>query len=351
MQMATGTFSARYMRIFYRDWAFKAVLAVLIGTFTFSYTLMRQVEENDVPNVGVTMSGSFLGLGILLFVVFLDRAIHRLRPVAVAALVAKAGRKALREVLEEAARPDAPAVVPAPFSPPGEPARVVRMVRGGAIQAIDFRGLGKWAHANESLVVLRHPVGDFVSAGAALLEVYGPDPGVEAEDKLRSMVALGVERTIEQDPAFAIRIMVDIAVRALSPAVNDPTTAVQVLDHLEDLLRLVGQTDLSDTGAPLEDMDHGLVLPIRRWPDYLTLSVTEIREYGDTSIQVVRRLRAMLEELSESVLPERRSAVLRELERLDRSVARRWGETVDVDLASRADRQGVGGPSASTEPG
>ena len=295
------------------------------------------------------MAGSFLGLGILLFVIFLDRAIHRLRPVAVAALVAKAGRKALREVLEEAAKPDAPAVVPAPFSPPGEPARVVRMVHGGAIQAIDFRGLGKWAHANDSLVVLRHPIGDFVSAGAALLDVYGPDPGVEAEDKLRSMVALGVERTIEQDPAFAVRIMVDIAVRALSPAVNDPTTAVQVLDHLEDLLRLVGQTDLSDTGAPLEDMDHGLVVPIRRWPDYLMMSVTEIREYGDTSIQVVRRLRAMLEELSEAVLPERRDAVRRELERLDRSVALRWGETVDVDLASRSDRQGIGGPSATSE--
>jgi len=349
VQMATGTFSARYMRIFYRDWAFKAVLAVLIGTFTYSYTLMRHVEEDNVPNFGVTMAGSFLGLGILLFVIFLDRAIHRLRPVAVAALVAKAGRKALRGVLEEAARPGAPAVVPAPFSPPGEPVRVVRMVRGGAIQALDFRGLGKWAHANGCLVVLRHPVGDFVSAGAALLEVYGPDPGSDAEDKLRSMVALGVERTIEQDPAFAVRIMVDIAIRALSPAVNDPTTAVQVLDHLEDLLRLVGQTDLSDTGAPLEEMDSGLVIPVRRWPDYLALSVTEIREYGVTSIQVVRRLRAMLEELSEAVLPDRRDAVLRELERLDRTVALRWGETVDVDLASRSDRQGVGGPSTTTE--
>ena len=96
VQMATGTFSARYMRILYRDWAFKEVLAVLIGTFTFSYTLMRNVEENDVPDLGVTLAGAFLGLGILMFVVFLDRAIHRLRPVAVAALVARAGRKALR---------------------------------------------------------------------------------------------------------------------------------------------------------------------------------------------------------------------------------------------------------------
>ncbi len=292
------------------------------------------------------MAGAFLGLGVLLFVIFLDRAIHRLRPVAVAALVAAAGRRALREVLEEAARGDAPAVVPAPYTPPGEPARVVRMVRGGAIQAIDFRGLGRWARDNDSLVVLRHPVGDFVSAGAVLIELYGRDPGPDAEERLRSMVALGVERTIEQDPAFAVRIMVDIAIRALSPAVNDPTTAVQVLDHLEDLLRLVGQTDLSDRAAPLEDMETGLVVPVRRWQDYLALSVTEIREYGHSSIQVVRRLRAMLEELADSVLLERREAVVLELERLDDAVAREWGQTVDIDLAGRADRQGIGGPSA-----
>ena len=349
VQMSTNTFSARYMRIFYRDRAFKAVLAVLIGTFTFSYTLMRNVEENDVPDLGVTFAGAFLGLGILLFVVFLDRAIHRLRPVAVAALVARAGRKALSEVLAEAARPDAPAVVPAPYSPPGDPVRVVRLIRGGAIQAIDFRGLGKWAHDNESLVVLRHPIGDFVSAGAVLIELYGRDPGPDAEDRLRSLVALGVERTIEQDPAFAVRIMVDIAIRALSPAVNDPTTAVQVLDHLEDLLRLVGQTDLSDEATPLEEMDAGLVVPVRRWGDYLALSLTEIREYGGASIQVVRRLRAMLDELSESVLPGRRDAVLRELERLDDAVAARWGSTVDVDLAGRSDRQGIGGPTGRAE--
>jgi uncharacterized membrane protein len=346
--MATGTFSARYMRIFYRDWAFKAVLAVLIGTFTFAYVLMRRVEVDDVPNLGVTLAGFLLASGVLLFVIFLDRAIHRLRPVAVAALVAQAGRKALREVLREVTGPDAPAIVPAPYRAPGEPALVVRMARGGAIQAIDIRGLGRWAHENDSLVVLLHPIGDFVSAGAALIEVYGPTPEPGAEDRLRSLVALGVERTIEQDPAFAIRIMVDIAIRALSPAVNDPTTAVQVLDHLEDLLRLVGQTDLSDRAAPLDEQTRGggLVVPVRRWPDYLALSVTEIREYGETSIQVVRRLRALLEELAEAVLPERREAVLRELARLEDATAAKWGSTVDSDLAGRADRQGIGGPSA-----
>jgi uncharacterized membrane protein len=179
------------------------------------------------------------------------------------------------------------------------------------------------------------------------MEVYGPQPAADAESRLRSMIALGIERTIEQDPAFAVRIMVDIAIRALSPAVNDPTTAVQVLDHLEDLLRQVGQIDLSDLqDEAVAEVDVGLVIPVRRWTDYLTLSVTEIREYGGRSIQVVRRLRAMLESLGEAVLPEHRAAVLDELVRLDSVVAARWGDTVDLDLAGAADRQGIGGPSA-----
>ena len=132
---------------------------------------------------------------------------------------------------------------------------------------------------------------------------------------------------------------------------NDPTTAVQVIDHLEDLLREVGQVDLSDTGAPLDDMTSGLVVPVRRWDDYLTLSVTEIREYGGASIQVVRRLRAMLEELSESVLLERRPAVLQELARLDATVNEAWSSRVDLDLACLSDRQGVGGPARDATAG
>ena len=122
--------------------------------------------------------------------------------------------------------------------------RVVRSTGAGAIQAYDGRGLVRYARAGRCRLILLHGVGDFVPDGAALIEVYGEDPGEDADGKLRGMIALGDERTIEQDPAFAIRIMVDIANRALSPAVNDPTTAVQVLNHLGDTLRLVGSTPL-----------------------------------------------------------------------------------------------------------
>ena len=265
VQMATGTFSARYMRIFYRDRVFKAVLAVLIGTLTFSYTLLRHIEANSVPNLGVTLAGVFLGIGIILFLFFLDRSIHRLRPVAVAALVAKAGAARSPGVgPRRAGRRDRPRAVRARRA---SRSLVVRMLRGGAIQALDVRGLGRWAHGNSCLLVLRHAVGDFVSARAPLDRgATARRPAPDAERRLRSMIALGVERTIEQDPAFAVRIMVDIAIRALSPAVNDPTTAVQVLDHLEDLLRLVGQTrPLDCKTVPRRTWTVGLVLPVRRW--------------------------------------------------------------------------------------
>jgi uncharacterized membrane protein len=347
VQMATGAFSARYMQLFYRDGLLKAVLAVLIGTFTFSFALLRRVEQDSVPNLGVTLAGALMATGVVLFVIFLDRFVHRLRPVAVASLVAAAGRRAFREVVAEAGGDGALAGVPASLEISGAPDLVVRTQEAGAIQAIDMRGLAAWARAYDCLVVLRYPIGDFVPAGTAVIEVYGEaaDDVLAAERRLRAMIALGVERTIEQDPAFAIRIMVDIAARALSPGVNDPTTAIEVIDHLEDLLDIIGRTAPDELAArPSEPKTRGVVVPTRSWDDYLVLGVTEIREYGATSIQVVRRLRATLESLREEVHPAHRAAVEDQLVRLDATVAEHWQQSPDVDLAGGSDRQGIGGP-------
>ena len=348
VQMATGTFSARYMRIFYRDKMLKAVLAVLVGTLTFSYSLLRRVEEGSVPSLGVTLAGFLLASGVLLFLVFLNRSIHRLRPVAVAALVAQAGRRSFEETLEAARGPDAPLYLPDPYVGETAPVLVVPSLRAGAVQAVDFRGLARFAREASCLVVVRPAVGDFVPEGAALFAVYAGAPldGAAAES-LRSMMVLGIERTIEQDPAFAIRVMVDIAIRALSPAVNDPTTAVQVLDHLGDTLRLLGAASLPPPVQAIDVPSPGVVIRVRRWDDVVELACTEIRQYGGSSVQVVRRLSAMLEDLREQVQPEHRRAVEAELARLDATIAERWSDSVDLDLARVADGQGIGGPSSA----
>jgi uncharacterized membrane protein len=201
------------------------------------------------------------------------------------------------------------------------------------------------------VIVLTSTVGDFVSEDGVLMEVYGAIVDREAaERELVGMVALGTERTIQQDPAFAVRIMVDIAIRALSPAVNDPTTAVQVLNHLGEMLRVIGTTDIDDHRHGIDDAQLRLSMRVHGWEDFLALALTEIREYGADSVQVVRRLRALLEELREAVRPEHRAAVADELARLDATIRDHWDGSVDLDRARVPDRQGMGGQWSRQEP-
>ena len=111
------------------------------------------------------------------------------------------------------------------------PVQVVRANRAGAVQAVNLEPWSPWRTARQHDRA-RPTVGDFVTPGTVIVEVYGAALPA-GEQQLRGLFALGQERTIEQDPAFALRILVDIAIKALSPAINDPTTAVQVLDHIE----------------------------------------------------------------------------------------------------------------------
>ncbi len=347
VQMATDSFSPRLVRVWLRDGMLKGLLALMVGAFAFSFALLRRVENNFVPNLGVSIAGLLVLVSLLLFIVFLSTYLRHLRPVAVASLVAGYVRRDFRRLV--AAVADAPDVFGGVFEPNGEqPTLVVRSVASGAIQGIDGQGLVRWARQHDCLVVLHHRVGDSVPVDAKLIEVYGgPESLSDPEQRaLRGMVALGIERTLDQDPAFAIRIMVDIADLALSPAVNNPTTAVQVLDQLAEVLRLIGTTELRSSRLQAGDGPRrGLVIPVRSWEDYLMLGVTEIREFGSSSIQVMRRMRAMLEELRDDVRPEHRPAVENQLARLDATVASSFGQSVDLDLAGIADPQGIGGQS------
>jgi uncharacterized membrane protein len=295
----------------------------------------------------VNLAGLGLMVGLLLFLLYFDRFLHRMRPVAVAALLASQGRRAFEAWMDEAARPDIALVAGGSWAPATEPTFVLRTTRSGTIQAVDTGGLIAIARQHACLIVFRRSVGDFVPVGAAILEVHGVTLPKAASQGLSGMVALGAERTIEQDPAFAIRVMVDIAIRALSPAVNDPTTAVQVLDYLEESLRMIGSTEPPAAGVPSDTLTTGVVMPVRTWPDFLALGITEIREYGATSIQVTRRLRALLDELGELVLPENRAAVDDEVRRLDATVQASFASSIDLDRAGSPDDQGIGGPAGA----
>ena len=209
------------------------------------------------------------------------------------------------------------------------------------VLAFDPSGLAALARRTDCLIEVVPQVGDFVATGDPLFRLYG---GREiAERDLQQSIAVGPERTMEQDPAFAFRIIVDVAAKALSPAINDPTTAVLALDQLHHLLRSVGLRDL-DTGRVCDDTGRmRLWYRTPDWDDLVGLAVTEIRHYGKDSIQVVRRMRAMLESVIRVVPQERAARLLEELDLLHRTVERTFLDPEDRTRADRGDSLGMGG--------
>src|SRR5262249_6557439 len=148
-------------------------------------------------------------------------------------------------------------------------------------------------------------------------------------DSLFASIALGAERTVEQDPAFALRVIVDVACKGLSPAINDPTTAVLAIDQIHHLLRHIGGRCLDNEQVRDAAGKVRLLYCTPDWEDFVTLAVPEIRQFGGASIQVTRRLRAMLDNLI-ATLPEWRAPLLRqELSLLQRSAQRFFAEPED----------------------
>ena len=338
VQMATGTLSPRFMRLWYRDRLQKVVLASFTATFAFSFVLLQEIGSGAVPDLGVTLAGLAVIADLILLLLYLDRFVHALRPVAVAAAMARAGLQVVEDFDPAAPRSRDYARVLT-----STPSLHVRAVGTGAIQAINVQGTIRFAEANDLVCVLRYAVGDFAYSGDVILDVHGRAPP-DTPRRLLGMVALGHERTIEQDPAFAVRIIVDIAIRALSPAVNDPTTATQMINHLGTLLAGLGAFDLRGRGLLFDSAGRlRLAVPTRSWESYLELGVSEIRQYGASSPQACRRLRAMLRDLERTVLPVNRASVRKELELLDRAVVLHVPPGDDRELALGEDRQGLGG--------
>jgi uncharacterized membrane protein len=184
-------------------------------------------------------------------------------------------------------------------------------------------------------------VGDTLMEGTELLRVHGTKQEID-ERALRAAFIIGEQRTFDQDPKYAIRLLVDIAIKALSPAINDPTTAVQALDQIEDLLRRLGRRRL-EIGA-IHDGEGKLRLVTLHpsWEDFLALAFDEIRSYGASSVQVMRRMKALTRDLIDFLPEERHKPLLRHQKRLNATIARSFETAEEKREASVEDRQGLG---------
>jgi uncharacterized membrane protein len=220
---------------------------------------------------------------------------------------------------------------------------VIHHGRPRSIQTVDVAALVNLAKVSGGVIEMVAAVGDTVVELAPVLRVFGAERSID-ERKLRHGVEIGGERTFEQDPKYAIRLLVDIAIRALSPAINDPTTAVQALDQIEDLLRRLGQRQLEIGAYRDSEGKLRLVVPFPTWDDLIRLAFDEICAYGATSVQVMRRMNALVADLTQAVPEERRPTLKTWARRLKATIARSFAGSEERMDASGEDRQGLGVP-------
>jgi len=340
VQIASAQLSPRIIAPIYRSRVVRFSLALFVFTFTYTLAALARIEDR-VPQVSMWLAVYSSVLSIAVFLYMIDHVGKALRPVIVLSSIGSAGQQVVEDVYPQllATAQDKPANAPGVA---GKPSRIVLSKRTGVVLALDVSGLAELARQADCQVEFVPLVGEFVTNGDPLFKVY--DGASEISDgKLQHGVAIGAERTYEQDPAFAFRIVVDIAAKALSPAINDPTTGVLALDQIHRLLRAVAHRNL-DTGR-VYDGAGKLRLKYRTpdWEDFVLLAITEIRQYGRESIQIVRRMRALLQNLIETVPPQRAVLLRAELETISRGVEVDFRDAEDRVRAGAGDSLGVGG--------
>lgn len=281
---------------------------VFTGTFVYALLAIRlvELEGGRGTNTGAMVIALLWLIASIVLFMFLVPRVRTLSITHVLVFIDEAARAAIERAFSPFDRNPANHAL-AEAQPP-----VTQTLchTGGpmALQSIDTRALAASARRADGVVHVPLAVGDVVMDGEPLLFILGAKRRV-SERRLHGALLLGPDRALLEDPAYALRLLVDIAIRALSPAINDPTTAVQVLDRIQSLLTEIGRR-APERGA-VTDADGRLrvVISLPTWEDYLALSLTEIMQYGSTSIQVQRRLVDLLLTLEATVPPSRQPAV------------------------------------------
>lgn len=320
------------------------VVKYTVGLFIFTLMFALSAQNKMVKDVYQLVMLLAALLGLLSFAAFfylIDYASRLLRPISILAQVGADGLAVIEGVYPDpTVRPDARQSQSLNL---GSPSGVIyHQGTSGIVLAVNLDLLKETAERSNGVVELVPEVGDFVAVDEPLFNLYFSDRSIP-EETLRASVALGSERTMDQDPTFAFRIVIDIALKALSPAINDPTTAVLAIDQLHRMLRLVGKRNLR-TDELLDDSGRlRVIFRTPNWEEFVHLAFSEIRSCGSNNLQVVRRLRAMIENLVQTLPAHRHAVLLEQLALLDREIEKNFKYPEELALARVADAQGLGG--------
>ncbi|MBA2549844.1 MAG: DUF2254 domain-containing protein [Nocardioidaceae bacterium] len=334
VQLAMGIFSPRIVRQILQDRPSQAAIGLFAGTFTHSILAIREVrttpDGGSVPGLAVVVAIALVLACIGALVWYLNHIGQSLRVAALVGWVADDTMKSLDHVYpdhgpEQDLEPD---LIVAP--------------RGGVVFMVDHDQLVALAQRADCRLEFLWAVGDFVPTGAALIRIVG-DPTGLSRKAATSAIALGPERTMNQDVAYGIRMLVDIAERSLSAGpFEDPTTAVQAIDRLHDILRQLVRRPLHSGHHHDATGTLRLLAPTLHWDGYVRVAFDEIRQAGAGSPQVSRRLRAALDDLLSMAPPDRRAALEHQLTLLESLAAVAAHDDADRRAAMVPDPAGIG---------
>ncbi|MFJ1968422.1 DUF2254 domain-containing protein [Streptomyces sp. NPDC087903] len=341
VQMAAGQLSPRVVPIFVRSRITKATFAVFLATFVLSLLVLASYDSepdptlvSSTPLIQSVLTSLMVGLSVVLFVMYVNSMLRLMRVGHVVDLITAESLRVVAELPPEGSADEADGLGP-------ETARLAHHGGAGVLRDVNIARLVRTARRHGVVLRLIPAIGDFVVPGTPVFAVHG-GPLTKGVAALHSHVSVSAERTFYQDLGFGLRQLSDIALRALSSSVNDPTTAVQAMDRILRFLAVVARRPL---GTALHRDRKGavrLVRPVPGWPELVDLALTEIRWAAVHSPQVTRRLLAGIDDLVRVVPADRREPLVRHRSLLVQAVERAVPEAADRAFALHPDRQGIG---------
>lgn len=340
LQLRSNQYSPRVLRGFVRARTSKVTLGIYLATFAYSYLTLAGFDTvtpnglSYVPLFSVLVCELLTLTSLVVFVLFVNQIIRSMRAAYIIDDIARETSRAIETTFPTTAPPSVPR--PALTDDGGE---AVPACRSGVIAAIDLDAAATVAGRHGVVVEMLVPVGAYIAHGETIARTHGGALDARALDRC---LAISRERTLYQDPAYGLRQIVDIAIRALSPAVNDPTTAVQALDRLTGLLLLAGGRHepepvlADDAGSPR------VLLDPPTFDGLCSLAYDEIRRYGADSPQIPRRMFDAFDTLRRETPRSRHDSIERQRRLLHEAIDRSWAQPDERSVVAMADRLGLG---------
>lgn len=348
LQVASGNFSHQLLRDFISSRAVRGILAVYIGVFTYTLLLARSLDSDDKtpPQVAMTVAMVAIFTAVGTFIWYVSRVVDMVR---VDSIIDSSARRTMRLAKPIAdSENEKPQADPVPR--PEVPADAHKLVsnRFGYVQGADIEHAEDWANKNGATVVIDVRPGDSVISGQPMAWYWGMSADDEGEvPELPEVVYLDLERASGQDYSLGLRQILDIAVRALSPGINDPTTALHVVGQAATVLRALARNpadpEVRYAHSEQDDEPGRLVVwaAVRGTPELLEGFVGGLRRYCGSDPELLLALLRLLDVVEEDCRDDVRAVVRDERQRIVALAERMISEPYDLSLVLEAAHVGV----------